>query len=71
MKKIGKFVRMTVRKESKSSNNNNNNSGPGNTNPPIATGGTPANNKPATNNTGITEKTVVKTKGKKSSNGFA
>ena len=52
------------------SNNNNNNSGPGNTNPPIATGGTPANNKPATNNTGITEKTVVKTKGKKSSNGL-
>lgn len=50
--------------------NNNNNSGPGNTNPTIVTGGTTATNKPAKNNTGITEKTVVKTKGKKSSNGL-
>ena len=55
---------------SNNNSNNNNNSGPGNTNPTIVTGGTTATNKPAKNNTGITEKTVVKTKGKKSSNGL-
>ena len=55
---------------SNNNSNNNNNSGPGNTNPTIVTGGTTATNKPAENNTGITEKTVVKTKGKKSSNGL-
>lgn len=52
------------------SNNSNNNSSPGNTNPTILPGGTNATNKPAKNDTGITERTVVKTKGKKSSNGL-
>ena len=55
---------------STNNNNNNNSSSPGNTTAPIVTGGTPATNKPAKNETGITEKTVVKTKGKKSSNGL-
>ena len=43
------------------SNNSNNSSSPGNTNPTIIPGGTNATNKPAKNDTGITERTVVKT----------
>ena len=55
---------------STNNNSNNNSSSPGNTNPTIIPGGTNATNKPAKNDTGITERTVVKTKGKKSSNGL-
>jgi hypothetical protein len=57
---------------SNNSNNssNNNNSNPGNTNAPIVNGGTPATNKPTDNKTDITERTVIETKGKKSSNGL-
>ena len=45
---------------STNNNSNNNSSSPGNTNPTILPGGTNATNKPAENDTGITERTVVK-----------